>query len=147
MSKEKELIAYCGLYCRECFNYKGKVAELSKELRKELRQAKFDKVAGLLGTLSFFKVFQDYKKCYDVLGAMVKLRCKKCCREGGGNPFCKIRQCCQKKKIQGCWQCDEVKECKKLEFLTQTHNDAHIKNLKIIKKQGEEVFLKGKKYW
>lgn len=147
MSDEKELIAYCGLYCGDCFSYKGRVAELSKALRKELRQAKFDKIAGFLGTLPFFKILQDYQKCYGVLGVLVRLRCEKSCRDGGGNPFCKIRQCCQKRKLKGCWQCDEFQGCKKLEFLTQTHNDAHIKNLKKIGNQGEELFLQGKKYW
>ncbi|MFH0790046.1 MAG: DUF3795 domain-containing protein [Candidatus Omnitrophota bacterium] len=147
MFKQKELIAYCGLCCGDCFSYKGRVAELSKELRKELRQAKFDKIAAFLGTLPFFKALQDYQKCYEVLGVLVRLRCKKSCRDGGGNPFCKIRQCCQKRKLKGCWQCDEITGCKKLDFLTQTHNGAHIKNLKIIKKQGEEAFLKAKRYW
>ena len=43
--KDRSLIAYCGLYCGDCFGYKGRVADLARDLRKELRQAKFDKVA------------------------------------------------------------------------------------------------------
>jgi hypothetical protein len=65
----------------------------------------------------------------------------------GGPPFCKIRKCCQKKGIEGCWKCEEFETCKKLDFLEPIHKDAHIKNLRKIKKQGIDKFLEGKKYW
>ncbi|MEW6481579.1 MAG: DUF3795 domain-containing protein [bacterium] len=148
MGKEdKNLIAYCSLYCGDCFGYKGKVADLSRDLRKELREAKFDKTAEYLSTLSFFEVFKNYKECYEVLGALVKMRCKKACKSGGGPPFCKMRKCCQKKGIEGCWQCEEFETCEKLDFLRPNHGDAHIKNLRIIKKKGVDEFLKGKRHW
>lgn len=142
------LVAYCGLYCGDCYGYRGKIADLAKDLRKELRAAKFDKMAEVLVEAGpFFNVFKNYKTCYEVLGAMVKLRCKKACRGGGGPPFCKIRACCQKKNIEGCWQCNEFESCEKLDFLKPFHKDAHLKNLRKIKKEGVEIFLKGKKYW
>jgi len=147
MPEEKDLIAYCGLYCGDCFGYQGKIADLARDLRKELRQAKFAKTADSLSGNPFFAVFKDYPQCYEVLGAMVKFRCKSTCRGGGGPPFCKMRQCCQKKGIDGCWQCDEFETCQKLDFLKQNHGDAHIKNLNILKKSGVDSFLKGKKYW
>ena len=78
---------------------------------------------------------------------MVKLRCRKSCRNGGGNPSCKIKRCVQKKKITGCWECNEFEICKKLKFLEINHGKAHIKNLKIIKRKGADEFIKGKKYW
>lgn len=42
----EELVAYCGLCCQDCFGYKGRIADLAKELRQELRQEKFDIMAG-----------------------------------------------------------------------------------------------------
>jgi hypothetical protein len=147
MNEQKELIAYCGLYCGDCFGYQGKIADLARDLRKELRQSKFDKTAETLSGLSFFEIFKDYKQCYEVLGAMVKLRCKKGCKNGGGPPFCKIRKCCQKKDIEGCWLCDEFETCKKLDFLKQNHGIAHIKNLRKLQKKGVDEFLAGNKYW
>jgi hypothetical protein len=146
MSEQDEnLIAYCGLYCGDCLNYKGKIADLARDLRKKLREAKFAQVAqGLSG---FFKEFKNYEQCYEVLGAMVRLRCKSACRGGGGPPVCKIRACCQKKNIQGCWECDEFKTRGKLDFLRPIHEDAHIKNLDKLKKQGIDKFLEGKRYW
>ena len=145
MSEDKDLIAYCGLYCGECINHKGEIADLARDLRKKLREAKFDLVS--LGLSKYFKEFNKYQECYEVLGAMVRLRCKNACKNGGGPPFCKIRKCCQKKGYEGCWECEEFETCKKLEFLKPIHGDAHIKNLRKIKKQGIDKFLEGKKYW
>jgi len=138
-----ELVAYCGLCCQDCFGYKGKIADLARELRQELRQEKFDIMAKGIP----FKEFDHYAECYQVLGALVRLRCKNGCRSGGGNPFCPVRTCSQKKEYAGCWECNDFESCKKLEFLKVNHGDAHIKNLKKLKKQGIEGFLQGKRDW
>lgn len=144
---KKSLIAYCGLCCLDCFGYNGKIPDLARDLRKELRSSKFEKFADFISTHSFGAVYKDYKKCYDVLGAMVKFRCRKGCKNGGGPPFCKMRKCCQKKGINGCWECDIFDTCKKLDFLKPVHGDGHIKNLRILKKKGPSEFLKGKRNW
>ena len=145
--EDKNSIAYCGLYCEECSIHEGKIADLSRDLRKELRGARFDKTAESLSEISFFKTFKNYSQCYEVLGEMVKLRCKTICKDGGGPPFCKIRKCCQKKDIEGCWECDEFEVCEKLNFLRSGHGVAHLKNLRKVKKKGIDEFLKGDKYW
>jgi ribosomal protein S8 len=139
--------SFCGLYCAECPNHTGIIADSARDLRKELRKFRFDKTAELLSEMSFFKEFKKYSDCYEVLGAMVKMRCNKMCRNGGGNPFCKIRKCCEKKGFTGCWECDDFESCDKLKFLEQNHGKAHIKNMKKIKKNGLEEFSKGKKLW
>lgn len=146
MAEGKDLITCCGLYCGDCFGYRQKMADLARDLRKELRQSKFAKTAASLSELPFFKVYKDYPQCYEVLGAMVKMRCKSC-RAGGGPPFCKMRNCCQKKGIDGCWQCDEFETCDKLDFLKANHDDAHIKNLRILGKKGIDSFIDGKRNW
>ncbi len=144
---DRELIAYCGLYCGECSTYKGKIADLARDLRKELRTARFDKTAEFLAGFSFFQPFKHYSQGYEMMGALVKMRCKKACRGGGGPPFCKMRKCCIKKEIEGCWECADFETCEKLDFLTPSHGDAHIKNLRKLKKKGIEEFLGGKKHW
>ena len=146
MSEDKDLIACCGLYCGECFGYKQKIADLARDLRKELRQSKFAKTATGLAEVPFFKAYQDYPQCYEVLGAMVKLRCLSCW-SGGGPPFCKMRKCCQKKGITGCWECADFETCSNLDFLKANHDDAHLKNLRILSKKGVDAFLGGKKHW
>jgi len=143
--EDTSLVGYCGLYCGDCFNYKGEIADLARDLRKKLREAKFDVASR--GLTKYFKDFANYEQCYQVLGAMVRLRCKKACKNGGGNPSCKVRNCCQKKAIDGCWECREFETCTKLDFLKPIHGDANLKNLRYIKEHGAKVFLKGKRYF
>jgi hypothetical protein len=141
------LITYCGLYCGDCFGHKGVVADLARDLRKELRGSKFKSFADGVAETPFGKVYKDYDACYGVLGAMVKFRCKRGCRNDGGPPQCKIRNCCRKKGFEGCWECGEFEGCKKLDFLCAVHDDAHLKNLRTLKKKGPEEFVKGKRNW
>lgn len=145
MEGNKDLIAYCGLYCGDCFNYKGEIADLSRDLRKKLREAKFDVMSQELS--KYFKEFKNYQQCYEVLGAMVRLRCKRPCQDGGGNPFCKIRTCCRKKNFTGCWECDKFVTCTKLDFLKPVHGDANLKNMRKLKKQGIDSFLEGTRHY
>jgi hypothetical protein len=147
MTEETNLVSYCGLYCGDCYNRQGKIADLSRDLRKELRQANFERAAEALGNISFFAPFKNYAQCYEVLGTMVKLRCHRTCREGGGPPSCKVRNCCRKKESAGCLQCEEFESCHKLDFLKQVHADANPKNLRTLKKSGVEGFVQGKRYW
>jgi len=147
MAEEKDLIAYCGLYCGDCYRYKGKLADLARDLRKELRQEKFDNTAEKMSASTFFATFKNYPQCYEVLGEIVKLHCKRSCRGSGGPPVCRIRECCRKKEINGCWWCNEFETCEKMVFLKQYHEDAYIKNLRTLKTSGVENFIKGKRYW
>jgi hypothetical protein len=147
MTQDNSLIGYCGLYCEDCHGFNGRIPDLARDLRKELRNARYDKFAEFISGFGFGKDFKSYEECYKVLGAMVKFRCRKGCRNGGGSPFCKIRKCAQKKGIEGCWLCEEFENCEKLDFLKPVHGDAHKKNLQIIKRKGEDAFVKGKRLW
>ena len=144
---DTNMIAYCGLYCKNCHGNNGRIPDLARDLRKELREAHYDKFAEFISTYSFGKDFKNYEECYKVLGAMVKFRCKRGCKNGGGSPFCKIRKCAQKKEIEGCWLCEAFKNCDKLDFLNLVHGDAHRKNLRTIKRKGKDDFMRGKRLW
>jgi hypothetical protein len=144
---DEHLIAFCGLYCGDCHGFTGIIPDLARDLRKELRRMRYDKFAAFISRYNFGKDFKNYDACYEVLGAMVKFRCRKGCRAGGGSPFCKIRKCAQNKAIEGCWVCEELKECDKLGFLNPVHGDAHYQNLRTIARKGTEDFVKGKRLW
>jgi hypothetical protein len=146
-TRDESLIAFCGLYCGDCHGYTGKIPDLARDLRRELRDMKYDKFADFISTFSFGRDFKKYDECYKVLGAMVKFRCRKGCKKGGGSPFCKIRKCAQKKGLDGCWECPEFETCEELVFLEPVHGDAHTKNLKKINKKGKKEFIKGKTLW
>ena len=136
---EKLEIAYCGLCCNECVNYKGEIADLARDLRKKLREEKFDLMAS--GMSKYSKEFGGYETFYETLGAMVRLRCSRRCREGGGHPGCRIKKCCVKKDYQGCWECDEAEACEKHGFLKPVHGEGNVDNLRRIRKNGLEAFM------
>jgi hypothetical protein len=115
------LIGYCGLNCAECFSYKKTVSEAAKSLRRELRTAK---LKDAWKDIPFLGEYESFKKSLDGLAMM---RCTKGCRDGGGNPWCKIRKCGQKKELDGCWQCTDFETCTKLV-------DRYVKEIKKIKK-------------
>jgi hypothetical protein len=144
---EQKFVAYCGLDCENCFGHTGVIADLARDLRKELRAVKFEKFAEFMSQYPFAGAYRDYDKCYAVLGMMVKFRCSRLCRDGGGPPFCKMRKCCIKKGFAGCWECPDFETCEKLDFLRPVHGDAHLLNLRLLKKKGVENFRKGKKHW
>lgn len=142
-----DLVTCCGLCCLDCHGHTGKIPDLARDLRKELRAAHYDKFAKSISAYPFAQAFSHYPECYELLGMMMKFRCRKSCREGGGPPFCKIRKCCQDKQLTGCWECDTRESCEKLDFLNANHGDAHRKNLEIIRKKGVEAFIRGKRHW
>ena len=148
MTEESEdLVAYCGLYCGDCHGFTGCVADLARDLRKELRKIRYDLFAKEMASFPYGKIYKHYDECYEVLGQMVKFRCKRGCRKGEGNPSCKIRGCVQKKELDGCWECSEFGTCTKLDSLKPVHGDAHKKNLKRLKKGGKNEFIAGKHDW
>ena len=123
-----ETLGYCGARCLTCFAYKRNVSEAAKALRRELRA---EKLKESWKEFPFLADYASFKKSLDGLAA---LRCTKMCRGGGGNPWCKIRQCARKLEFAGCWECDEADACKKL-------LPACRPNLERIRRGGLKAFL------
>ncbi|MFH0846647.1 MAG: DUF3795 domain-containing protein [Chloroflexota bacterium] len=121
MSEDLSLIGYCGLNCATCFSYKKTVSEAAKSLRRELRTAKLKE---FWTEIPFLGEYAPFKKALDGLAV---LRCAKACQGGGGNPWCKIRKCAQRKAVSGCWECEVFETCDKL-------NERYVKNLKKIRR-------------
>jgi hypothetical protein len=142
-----ELVSYCGLYCPDCPLYVGKISDIARNLRKELRRVKYDKFAKYISKFPVGKQFEHFNECYAALGTMMKFRCEKGCRQGGGTENCQIRQCCQDQNFEGCWQCTKYEYCTKLDALNVLHGNTHRKNLKFIQKRGIIEFAKGNKHW
>ena len=137
--KDENLVSYCGLYCGDCYNYTGSIADMARDLRKELRNNKFTEIAKAMP----FKEFDNYQECYECLGAMEHLRCEGC-KDGERAKYCNIAKCAQKKEYEGCWECDKFETCEEFAFLKPIHNEANIKNLRKIKEMELMVSLKGR---
>jgi hypothetical protein len=144
MGSKTELVAYCGMYCGECPAYTQSIANLAGNLRQELRRNKCEKIAPALARIPAFKAFRHYQKAYDLLGAMMKFRCGKPCRSGGGDAQCKIRKCAKQKSLAGCWECDDFAACKKLKSLVEFGDvdKTYLKKLRKLKRIGPAAFVK-----
>jgi len=148
MAKKTDLISYCGIYCGTCPAYTQSLANMATDLRKELRRTKCDKAAPGLAKIPAFGAFKHYQKFCELLGTMMKMRCKKPCRTGGGSPECRIRICVKTKDLSGCWQCDSFTTCKTLSTLEEFGDvdKTYLKNLRKIKRQGTTAFAKAQRH-
>lgn len=126
-TKTDVLIAYCGLDCSRCFGYTKTISESAKGLRRAMRE---EKIKQVWPSIPFLGDYDSFKKTLDALAGF---RCKGC-REGGGNPWCKIRACCRNLGYESCAQCHEFESCEKLAFLQPGHKDEHLKNLRRMSK-------------
>jgi hypothetical protein len=145
MSIDTDLLAYCGLYCGTCPDYTQSIANLAKDLKKELDRCRLAKAAPAMAKIPKFKAFMHYEKFYALLETMMELRCVNPCKRGGGNPACAIKLCARKKRFEGCWQCKDFRKCEKLKAIEQFDDPVYAKNLRRVKRIGVEQFLKEKK--
>jgi hypothetical protein len=141
-SSEAELTAYCGLYCGDCVRFRSKTTQLAKDLKSELQAVQFDKYAAVKSAA--VKELEHYNECLEVLDAVVKLGCDTPCRAGGEGCLqrCEVKSCVKSKHIDGCWECDELEECEKFEFLRPVHGDSTKSNLRKIKEYGLDNWAK-----
>ncbi len=140
-NKNIESISYCGLYCSKCVSYSDKIADTARDFKKDLGGARIDRSMEALSNAPPFEVFIICLACFEASGDLVKLRCNKACRSGGGPPECKIRNCCRKGGIDGCWQCPEFERCPKLESLSFRLGDSHLKNIRRLSQKEISAFM------
>jgi len=118
----QNLTAYCGLYCPKC--YKMVISEAASTLKNALKSTHICGKKNL--TSAPFK---------QTLNDLITLHCPKICKDGGGNPDCKIRKCCVVKNIIGCWECNDYETCENL-------TEQFVGCIKKIKKQGLDGYIK-----
>ena len=105
--RTEDLTTYCGGYCGQCARWKD--------------NATFTRLASAMAELADAHGFQywmpnevkefDYREFRKALDFFSNkdgwLICKKGCKQGDGNPYCEIRNCCQKHGINLCFECSE----------------------------------------
>jgi hypothetical protein len=140
--KEKDLTAYCGLYCGDCIRYKCRASELADELLNEIDKNNFTEYAKIKRTHK--KEFENFKSFISLLKAISEIKCEIPCGLGGDGcgGKCEIIACVSTKGFEGCWECSDFERCDKFEFLKPFHGDAPLKNLRKIKELGIENWAK-----
>ena len=134
--KEKDLTAYCGLYCGDCIRYKSRASDLADELLGEIEKLHFFQYANVKKIHT--KEFENFDILISSLKAISNIKCDLPCRLGGDGcgGSCEIIKCIKYKQIDGCWECNDFEKCGKLDFLIPFHGDSPINNLRQIKKHG-----------
>ncbi len=132
----KDQTAYCGIYCKDCIHLNNEYSELAKGLQKHLKEIEFDKYAAI--DSEFGKEFKPWDKFSIVLSKLSDTQCEKPCRSGGGcsGKPCKIMECCQDKNFAGCWECSDIEQCDKFDFLEPRCGDMPKMNIREIRKYG-----------
>jgi len=137
----KNLVAYCGLYCEDCIRYKDNIAENAQRLLDTLEESEFERYAAV--KKKDVNSFKNYQLFVDVLKDILRLHCNRPCRVGDGCPTfdCQIVKCCKEKEYDGCWQCEQVEVCDKLDFLIAMHGDLHVQNCLIMREHDINEFI------
>jgi hypothetical protein len=142
---DKELLAYCGLFCSDCAGHSGDIAASAADLAQVLEAYQFDRTARAL----FSEQIGDYDAFRDALAFLTELRCPEPCRErSAGETDCRIRACCIERGLWACYECDSFETCSKLEVLEDLHGDSCIRNLRAIRAMGLEAWLAAEeRFW
>jgi hypothetical protein len=135
-----EITAYCGLFCRDCLRYRGKIPDAARTLLSEIEKRKFDNYAEV--KMIFDKSFDNYAVFIGILRKITELDCEKSCREGKGcSSFeCPIVRCCLEQKYEGCWQCHQLTSCDKFDFLKPFHGETPKSNCIHLRDNGFDNF-------
>lgn len=134
----KDKTAYCGIYCPDCIHLHNQYSTLSQELLTHLKKIEFDKYASIESP--FGAKFTHWDKFSTVLHKLASTQCENPCRPGGGcsGTACKIMMCCQEKEFEGCWECNDVEQCDKFDFLEPRCGQMPKNNILKIKTHGIE---------
>ena len=134
--EDKNLTAYCGLYCGDCIRFKCRASDLSALLLDELERSHFQEYSKVKRYHA--KELEHYESMITALKGISAIKCEVSCRLGGDgcNGSCQITKCVKDKAIEGCWECTEFEACNKLDFLKPFHGDAPLKNLRKIREFG-----------
>lgn len=116
---DSKYTAFCGLSCMDCIPSNTLLFSSAHNLEVILENLQFEEYAKLKSLKN--PIFNDYPAFLNVLREIKSLQCSGPCREGGGDPDCKIKRCVQSKGLEGCWICGEHSNCERLSKLKQVH--------------------------
>jgi len=93
-----KLVTYCGLYCGLC-NQRARIPKEASTLKESMTKAGYEFWGKELpGFAEFWKFLTSICTPDNTCPG---------CRQGGGPPFCGIRKCARKKKVDICVYCEE----------------------------------------
>jgi hypothetical protein len=135
---DEELVAFCGINCKDCRARSERRLRLAKLFKASLQELPLD---------LFKEILPPFKNIDQVMGLLEFLPqlsgTQTCCtstKEPCGNPTCEIRTCVRKKGYRTCAECTEYRTCSKLDFLKANHATL-LSDLDFIKKNGFDQYV------
>jgi hypothetical protein len=133
---EKDLIAFCGQYCRDCVYYKNTFGFRATDLLKEIKtypwiEMAWESLDAPFDTKEFVEALTWVASSSGCLG----------CRAGAGWSECPIRICAQKMKVRGCFECDRY-PC---DMLLKEEASTQRESIEQIKNSGLDEYIKKKR--
>ncbi len=135
---DAELVAYCGVNCKDCMARSRRRLELAQMFKASLQELPLDLFKQILPP------FRNVDTVVEFLDFLPQLTgTQTCCTSAEqpcGNPQCEIRICVKGKGFRTCAECTDYRTCQKLDFL-KPHHATLLSDLDLIKKKGFDNYV------
>jgi len=135
---DEELVAFCGINCKDCKARSERRLQLAKLFKESLQELPLDLFKQILPPFKNVDQVMVFLEFFPQLGGM-----QTCCTstsEPCGNPTCEIRICVKNNGYRTCAECTEYRTCSKLDFL-KPHHATLLSDLDFIKKNGFDQYV------
>lgn len=106
----RKYVCYCGLYCGNCA-VKAKIEPAAKVLLNEMKAAGFEEIISFIpGGTPFWSFLVNMPEG----GICIS------CKDGSGNPACKVRLCAKQKDVETCAFCEDY-PCEHMNEFNETY--------------------------
>ena len=133
---DAQLVAYCGINCKECKARSRRRVELGTRFKEALQELPLDIFSQILPPFKNIQVVMDFLEAFPQTGSQT------CCTDEGmpcGNPACEIRACVKDQGFRTCAECTGYGTCSKLDFL-KPHHPTLMSDLQLIEEKGLEHY-------
>lgn len=134
---DKELVAYCGINCKDCRTRSERRIELAKLFKQSLQELPLELFSKILPP------YRNIKQVMDFLEFLPQSGQQTCCTSEKipcGNPSCEIRICAKNKRFRTCAECADYATCSKLDFL-KPHHATLVSDLDLIKEKSLDQYV------
>ena len=136
---DEELVAFCGINCKDCRSRSERRVQLAKLFKESLQELPLD---------LFKEIFPPFKNIDQVMEFLeflpqTAVGMQTCCTATSapcGDPTCKIRICVKNNGYRTCAECTEYRTCSKLDFL-KPHHKTLLSDLDFIKEKGFDQYV------
>ncbi len=129
--ENRDFLAYCGLYCKLC-SIGTRVPKQAALLRETMQKSGYE----YFGEFAY----SDFKPFWKTLAELSEIRMDDCrCRNGCGDPECRIRTCAVERNLESCAFCENF-PCEHINALAAGYPNLIANNLR-IKEIGIDAWL------